>query len=400
MAANPRFDDPNLWTVEDGVTVFDEHDEPQDDGTVQRFDKPRLEGIVRNCNVKDQQGQYCKLTLGHTKDDAPEYEQPESVGFARKFRVEWSQELGRWVIRCAYFLNKGKEGVARTYPSTSVERWIRSDFFDPIALLRRTPDRPVGQWTYARKGEVVRYAMGATMSPAAAAPATPVMPSATNGAAPAPKAEKPPYPEGVQPGSPDADFHDKVVRSMKHCYGKELDSLAGGTPNPGLEAPQVKAPVPKFPEPGNDDDKGKDKLAKDDEERKRMAMEGERIKYAALEERQRATEAELAVMRYEKKKAVVERKITQVEAEGYVLNRPVEFETVMKMEDKEQDAYLEGIKQYRHKAPIGNRFFDTGPAPIGGQPRFDQNKLDKALEIHRSTGVTMEEAAKQVMNGQ
>src|SRR4051812_45335338 len=138
--------DPAKFVREPDVAVFDEHVEKGKGGkVVRKFDRAALEEIARNCNARDAGGTPCPITIGHTDpEEADERKQPEIVGYARNFRVRFDGRLSRWTLRSDYYLFKGKYAYARTFTRTSVELWESDHLLDPIALLRRTPQRDLG----------------------------------------------------------------------------------------------------------------------------------------------------------------------------------------------------------------------------------------------------------------
>jgi hypothetical protein len=166
--AKPNFDDPSAWVLERGVTVFNEHFRPEKrrkDAAgnekvipARDFKKDDLDGITKNCNERDRLGLHCAVTLGHTTDDPDESKQPPIVGYDRNFRVEFDGASGKHVILADRYIRKDKAEEAGTYPRTSVEHWINSDFFDPIAIVRRTPKLDIPQWHYSEvSANVERY---------------------------------------------------------------------------------------------------------------------------------------------------------------------------------------------------------------------------------------------------
>ncbi len=148
------------------VCVFDQHQERGKSGkVVRKFERPDLERIAERCNKRDSTGNLCPITIGHTDPDEPdEKRQPEIIGYARNFRVAYDNRLSKWTLRADYFIRSDKWKEARTFPRTSVELWPSKEdqFLDPIALLRRTPQRDLGQWIYRREHggkTVLRYSM-------------------------------------------------------------------------------------------------------------------------------------------------------------------------------------------------------------------------------------------------
>src|SRR5262245_12784057 len=97
MAERPDFDNPSLWEIHDDINVFAEHKRVVQtrDGKKRTitYDKDRLKRVARNSNERDRIRQPCPLVLGHTDDDRPEHEQPDIVGYARKYRVVYDDLL-------------------------------------------------------------------------------------------------------------------------------------------------------------------------------------------------------------------------------------------------------------------------------------------------------------------
>lgn len=267
-----KFNDPSKWRIVPNVPVFDEHDEEVEepeqgpDGKpvidpmtkkprmvkkIERFDRQSLETHARNCNNMVATGNPPGLTLGHTKDDAPEPSQPETVGYGRNFRVVYSPTLGRDVIVYDEYFDPEKfiDKDVSTYPFRSCERWKGGQYFKPIALLKREPRRNLGIVTYHHRGTdtVIRYSFDseAIMPETAMPPAAPPMPAA--GAAPPPP---PPAPEAeMEPSDKDKELFAKLcakyfgdpanVEQMKK-YGFQM---APGGETPGAVETPGKPPV-------------------------------------------------------------------------------------------------------------------------------------------------------------
>jgi len=68
--------------VKHHVPILDEHELKDNKGNVViRLDKDKLQEIVNTNNTRmSNTGDEIPLVIGHTKDDAPESEQPEIVG--------------------------------------------------------------------------------------------------------------------------------------------------------------------------------------------------------------------------------------------------------------------------------------------------------------------------------
>src|SRR6185312_15395579 len=163
-------ENPDLYVKVPDVPIFDAHVEEWDekvkgaDGkpkTVKKrrvFDKKALAYIAARCNQRDATGNLAPITRGHTiPGEGDESEQPPHLGLAHGYRVRWDDMLGKWVIATNYYFRKDKYDEAKTYPRTSIELYPYSWEIDPIAVIRRTPDRDLGQWTYRRQAKALRY---------------------------------------------------------------------------------------------------------------------------------------------------------------------------------------------------------------------------------------------------
>ncbi len=147
--------DPRYFVRKPGVVVFDAHEERNKAGKlIRKFSKKDLEKIAAQCNKRDATGQLSPLALGHTDpDEKDEEKQPPGVGYARGYAVAYSPRLKKWVIQTSFYIRKEAYPKAKTFPRVSIELWPgKEPIIDPIALLRRTPQRDLGQWTY-QKGD-------------------------------------------------------------------------------------------------------------------------------------------------------------------------------------------------------------------------------------------------------
>lgn len=163
----PRLN-PADYLTRKRVPVLDDHVLVNRDGTT-RIDWAYLEDVAKNANTRyERTGDATPLVIGHTKDDAPEIDQPPIVGFATNFRVE---RFGRdkaalfadFHIRKTTRLPTGDpekpekvytaETVDALYPRRSVELWVGRREIDPISLLgATTPERDLGLTRYSRDG--------------------------------------------------------------------------------------------------------------------------------------------------------------------------------------------------------------------------------------------------------
>lgn len=370
----PNFDDASAWEKVEGVNVFDAHEERAPDGTLLRkFGRGDLEEIARNCNARDEQGNLCPLTIGHTLDNPSEPVQPEHVGYARRFAVGWDYRLQRYVIRATYYLRKEDADRAKTYPRTSVELWGKDRFFDPIALLRRTPQRDLGQWTYSRNShqEKLRYSMDDT-TPVAAVPAVPA-------AAPA-------VPAVAQPEL-DPEHQEMAEKFWAHLSQKVpvlkymCDQYAAQAAAPAV--PAVPAAVPAVAGATNslpsDPEKERMQKSQSDIEISRYQRENDDLKarMAALEKANLAREQEAKVARYE-------RDLTGLIGQGYSFDLAEEVGDSKDMSPEQFAKHVERIKKRYSKRPVGDFIHTADEAPDettnGGMPK---NRLQECLKYHR-----------------
>ncbi len=385
MSVNPRFDDQSRWEVIPDVNVFDEH-EAIDPATGARYpiDKARLETIAGVMNARDKK-QPCPLTRGHTVphqyDDngklirpSGEHEQPITFGYGREYKVAYDDTLERHVIRGSLWLDKQHSEEAKTYPRISVEFWPQQNEFAPIALLRRTPKRDLGQWIYSRRGPCLRYSLEAAELP-----------------------ETPDPMDAPDAAAPDMAMRNTVMQCVQECFGSMLaaalpeamkahmaaqNALAGPTngavpeaADPALEeeiAGKEEEIVGKEEEiqgeekeiVGEEEEEDEEKplpFARDEDmsqeqvARHEREMATERKARKAAEDRIAAIERDGRVARYERDLHHL------VDAEGYEFDPAKELEStfggkkVADFNQEEFDAHKAHIVRHYARAPIGGQ---------------------------------------------
>lgn len=388
-------------------TIFDEHDEvyhvdaggrpcrPDAPGAkkkVRRFTREKLEEIARRCNRRDATGSLAPLCFGHTDpDQKDETKQPAPRGYACGYSVAYSPELGRNVLRADFYVKKAHYQQARTFPRVSIELWERHGVIDPISLLRRSPARDLGQWTYSRKDGVLRYSMGDQMDD---------MPD-----------DAPPPGEGAaEVGGPTPEEHEQYAR---HCYSHPLAQKFSahyampeepevpepmGRPDP-TAAPDAEEPlmhgmavtgasngaVPKPAAPA----KGKPtQFAKD--------MEASRIS---------KMEREIALLRRERDGEIEGRNleagrrwVATLAGEGFELDPDEEALAFSKLDEAGRARRAESVRRYHRQAPVG---YDRAVpvAKAAGAREADgiqsDGHFDRALQYTRANGCSFEEALEQ-----
>lgn len=107
------------------------------------LDRERLQKIAdRRNKLVVERNSVAHFCLGHTKDHAPEDEQPPVTGLATRWRVGEYADEDRTPFLEAYSWEKpDHSGVFDKYPQRSAELWLDPDDINPIALLSSTTPR-------------------------------------------------------------------------------------------------------------------------------------------------------------------------------------------------------------------------------------------------------------------
>ena len=365
-------DDPALFVRQDGVAVFCEHDRKDRSGkVVKRFGKKELERIAANNNARDAAGDPCPLTLGHTIDGAPEAEQPPVVGYARKFRVEWDQKHRKWVIRASYYIRRDKAGEAKEYPRTSVEYWGRGDFLDPIALLKRTPELDLGQWTYhAAHPDRYRYSMEET----------PVDGTEVDGGATG-------VPDG---GAPDPVEHEKFCRHCHHYMKQHYPHLHAMHAKYAAEVGQSAHP---------DNGGGAAGLAGQEHPDGFVAGgtagdDPHKVKMARYEKELEAVKAANADLTLKYRRVERRADLAKLQGEGVLLDIDAELDDVGSLPTDRYEKHLERIRTRYQRDPSAGGFAPVLRGAAPGDGPLTEAQLERAAAYLREKGCGWEEAEK------
>ena len=431
MSLRPDFNDTQKWVTRPGVWIFDEHrrkfKEPSGKVHKEDFNRQRLQRIANKMNALDRAGTYCPLTLGHTVDDlfdddgkltykAKESDQPETVGYADGYEVAWHEGLQRYAIRTKYRLRRDRFNEAQSYPFSSVEIWTKRDQFHPIALLRRTPQRDLGSWTYRRGGHfVLRYSMD-EFDDLQDEPGRPGIPpglaaggSEEGGPPEEDDAHDPVAPpadsgegggldalgggdegmegddERMDDGPPDVDPEDwmKYKRCYRHGaseggYHAKYSSQTGGGPAAGGDTPQA-SPGDAVIKPNKmrrgaqqAPQKGTQKLKPKDQERMQrgtiqdmlLRMQRSSEKFQAEMRREiAAVRGESENLKYQRDLAQVEQILDKVE-QVVSIDRAYQAEMLMGMDAEKREGYAEQLMQYGRPDPAKVRMVSTEQAPL------------------------------------
>lgn len=141
------------------VPVFDEHENPySSQGKPKKVTADDLKRIAKTCNSKfDTLGVATPLSIGHSKDEADEEDQPKIVGWAVNFNVDKFAKTGRKALYCDWYVRRSQASVIDEFPFRSVEWWRSSDDLNPISLLRTAPERDLSIIRYSKETAETPY---------------------------------------------------------------------------------------------------------------------------------------------------------------------------------------------------------------------------------------------------
>lgn len=404
--ANPTLDleDPDKWVVYRRVAIFDEHDEWQLPGgkvvftrpgqqppagakLIRHFGPDELQEIADHNNLRaEATGDFTPIVIGHTRPNIPEEEQPEIVGFGKDFGLSLFGKDNRTVLHTTFCIRKDKHAKAMEYPRRSVELWKSDMVIDPIALLKRTPQRDLGLLTYDRTGRPGRifysmedFSVNDTPPPAA---------GDDNDDALVQKMSKH-FIKADHPAWKYAcDQHAKYsAPSGSNTAMPGPDDIPPPPPPP----PSAGAAVPP-PPPGDD------KL--------RMQKEQESIYAARYEKRIADLEAQIAADRKVREKDLLayqrterERDLVQLQAEGYEFDRAELLDDLAALPAEQYAKRLVWVRKYAKRAPVSNGWVPTysqSVEPTGEAQGMSGEQYEKAMQYMRTHECEWEEAMTKV----
>lgn len=405
-----ELNDPTKYVRVPGRVIFDEHDEvywekdgrPVPEGTagakrkVRRFSKDRLEEIASRCNERDATGSLSPIIFGHTDPkQKDETRQPRGRGYAREYAVAYSEPLGRHVITSTFFVKKADYAEAKTYPRVSIELWDRHGVIDPIALLRRTPARDLGQWTYSRDdGPVLRYAMGAEQMDENDDDDLDLPEAPMDEEAPA---AEPSHEEQAEAFNRHCYSHPYAAKMAAH-YAMPADEgapmgdddpTAPPSAMPGQEAPLMNNMATLGGSNGFIPGSKKKPAAPKKEGPSQFARDSERLVASRYEKRIAALEAQLAETRQKESLESGRRYVTQLAAEGYELDADEEALAFSRLDEEGRQKRADHVRRYYRQAPVG---YDR-PLPLAQTtptaPKKDKDGKQKAAEEMRDLDEAM-----------
>jgi hypothetical protein len=354
-----------------------------------------LDRLCKNMNRRDEEtGDLSPLVIGkHTDPKLPESQQPEVVGFARRWRVgPWKN--GKVAAYVDFLINTEDYARCKRYPRRSSEVWLSRAEIDPISLLgATTPERDLGlvllerhpdlKVTYLSreedempqekpsdaelkaakaetgeaKGMEALMSMMSQVLEAIKGLSAPAAPVAASPAIPTPGA-----PEG--PGE-------------EHMSDEELEQLIAQLEQE--EQAQGKTEGPKSEEPKSQNSSG-------------YAGGYNTSPNAELVKLQRQN-AELAdqLLRHE-----YERKLNGLKEQGYEIE-PDELNFIMSLPSVYRDTAVARIAKCNRKAPIGgkNPALDHLATDTPANARTE-DEMRKAVKLSREKGISYELALEQL----
>jgi len=384
-----ELNDPAHYARFRQVAIFDEHTDTYwvdskgrsvprgTKGAIKRtrkFSRQDLQRLAATQNQRTGRGDLCPLVIGHTDPEEPdERKQPPIVGYAANYRVGFDPRRGKHMLYADYYIRKDRVREAREFPRTSVELWPAGDegeegeeFIDPISLLRRTPRLDLSQWCYRRNVNgrtVLRYSM--EQKPAMNddllnddAGGAPVEPSDDE------KIEQ--YERHCYSHPYAADYHSAKARKYAMAAEPAPEPPPGDpTAMPEADQPDQFAAFPSatnaFPAAGEDEPKQHNRNGKAAQYRK----DQDAIRYARMQ-------AEIDQLKHARAEAESRQIVTQLTAEGYMLDAGVEVPEFAKLDEAGRSRRAAHVRKYYRCAPVRR----TGPLPVADSSPAGEIDLD------------------------
>lgn len=372
------------------VPILDEHDLKDAKGNVViRLDHNKLQEIVNVNNKRiSGTGDEIPLVIGHTKDDAPENEQPEIVGYATNLQVEPFFKTGRKCITATFKFFKGTVDKVRGFPRRSIELWLSDYKIDPISLLgATTPERDLGLLRLSKAG-VKKYQR--TME----------MDEQLND-------------QNNSSGGPNQEIVDAVLSALQQTdvwqFLSQLASQAGqeepapeGDMGAAPEAPPAEVPMDSgvpaegaeepMPEEGGEEPMPEEPVEEEQPVQASKHNKYDRIKLSRIEQENQVLQRELQGLKLKFQRAEREKDLIELEAEGFMLDRGEELELVSGMPDNKYKAHLQIIRKRYQKAPLGGRHNYYTESRSGTQRGRTKDEVNAAIDYATSHGITYQEA--------
>lgn len=411
------------------VPIFDEHSEYGPDGKLLRkFDKARLQAIADKCNGRQEStGDLAPFGPGHTIPNqydakgvmvrpAKEEDQPPIWGYLADYRVgPFGPERKTGLLINLYAKAEHAEKVKKEFPRRSIELYPKDNTIDWLAVLRRSPQRDLGLLAYSKSAhaagvtrwcpweqETRIYAAGQKAMAACYSADGKLRYSMENSIMPDEKIDDPTLQPNADVPADDSLSPEEArtaERFMKHYQNsnpmlKYMCSYGapGGMQMPSPTSMAPPAPIAPLPDaapaapPGPPDEK-KDK--------ERMSKESDAIRYSRMQAEIDALKTREADANLRYQRAECERVVTQLESEGYELDRAEEVKELLGLAPDKREAYVARVKKRYQRAPVGGTFVRT-EEPEGPDERYGaggRGAHDKAMHYMREhPGTSYEQA--------
>ena len=343
--------------IEKWVPILDEHTLTDDDGNpVVELNARRLKEIARRNNLRvAKTGDASPIVIGHTEDDAPETDQPSIVGWMTRYKVApW--KMGKKAIYALCKFYKHLRPQINKYPRRSVELWLSDWKIDPLSLLgATTPERDLGLLQLSRDGRR-RYKrtlpkMDQTKEIVHAVLAALKESDVWKWCESKMKEE-----EGAGDDQDNLGLDDDLDADLGDDLGGENDLNAEGLGDDqdatdaaadDLQDDEGEQPVKLgagYPSGSNVSLPG---------DRRRMAKDAARVRLSRQERMLHEALKSVNDMKVKYQRAVRERDLVQLEAEGYDFDRVEELDAVAGLSEPAYQKHLARVRKRYRKAPVG-----------------------------------------------
>jgi hypothetical protein len=402
-------------TVRD-VPILDEHTLLDDAGNaLLNIDANRLRVIAQRANTRIRQtGDLVPIVIGHTKDNAPEQQQPEIVGYAGPFNIGPFFNTGKKALKALFKFFKNKLNKIRQFPRRSVELWLSDLRIDPISLLgATTPERDLGLLRLSREGKRVYRRVLPSQTGESVDNVQEIVDAVLAALEESDvwKWAKEQMNEGQYPkeGEEEAmglddlgvqgEGEEDAEMPGEEAAGVGSDEEAGIPPEEAEMPPKkgekplkmgAGAPAASMPS-------GSNSYVPGGLERKRMARDQASTLRHRYERRLQAQEQETQDLRRKLQRSNRERDLIQLESEGVMLDRVEELDAVEKLDDADYTKYLGRLKKRYSKAPIGGVSWNIQHERGESQAGISRDQALEIADYAAKKGIGYLEAKKQML---
>ncbi len=450
MVSLERLNDLSRWHVVDNVPILDEHvkkmrrpkvdaqgrpvighdGKPETEEVEFVCDKAKLQEIADVNNLREEAtGSVSPIMIGHVKKETPEIELGPIVGYQRHYRVGTFGPENKTALLATWQIYPNKLALAKEYPRPSVELWPHELIIDPVAILKRTPERDLGTITYqkggtARGAAVTRQERTMSVKNLYAKGGAPYRYEAEPEAAKQPEQQQPDEeklaPEHEEIANAYMRHYEKnhpVMKYMKSCYEKDQTAQAANPAEQPVqnEAAQVSGTNGEVPQPiqsardsaGQGWNNGSERKAaaarmtedndwdsKQEHAKKGAAMQNQRSgqpsQYAKeLEARLAKQDEQIKTLIRAQEESKCRLLLKDLDDEGFKVNYEKDTRTMLPMSDAERVSYAKELRDERARrdiAPVARNGFirtaETEPY-VPAQGNISEAKFDEAVKYQK-----------------